>query len=116
MNTVLITILSIVEAVVCFLLIGIILIQRSKGQGVGLSFGGGMGEAIFGAQMGNVLTRATVTLGVLFLVNTTLLSVLGAKSGSVSKSVVSGAAPAAPITPPSEIPLGPMDPMAETGN
>lgn len=71
------------EAIVCILLIGIILIQRSKGQGVGLSFGGGA-EAVFGAQMGNVLTRATVILGVVFLVNTALLAILRPKSSNLS--------------------------------
>lgn len=68
-------ILIALEAIVCLLLIGIVLIQRSKGQGVGLSFGGGA-EAVFGAQMGNVLTRATVVLAVIFLVNTAILAIM----------------------------------------
>ena len=67
--------LMVFEAIVCFLLIGIVLLQRSKGQGAGLSFGGGA-EAVFGAQMGNVLTRTTVVLAVLFLANTTLIVAL----------------------------------------
>lgn len=72
---IIIRILMGLEAIVCILLIGIVLIQRSKGQGVGLSFGGGA-EAVFGAQMGNVLTRTTVVLGVIFLFNTAVLAVL----------------------------------------
>jgi len=72
---ILIRLLIALEAIVCLLLIGIVLIQRSKGQGVGLSFGGGA-EAVFGAQMGNVLTRATVVLAVIFLVNTAILAIL----------------------------------------
>ena len=70
------------EIIVCVLLLGIILIQRSKGQGVGLSFGSGAGEALFGAQMGNVLTRATVILTCIFLVNTLALSVLSSRGAS----------------------------------
>ena len=72
---IIIRILMGLEAVICLMLIGIVLIQRSKGQGVGLSFGGGA-EAVFGAQMGNVLTRATVVLGVIFLLNTAVLAIL----------------------------------------
>ncbi len=75
MTMIIIRILMGLEAIVCLLLIGIVLIQRSKGQGVGLSFGGGA-EAVFGAQMGNVLTRTTVVLGVIFLLNTAVLAVL----------------------------------------
>lgn len=75
-----------VEAVVCLMLIGIILIQKSKGQGLGLSFGSGAAESVFGGQMGNVLTRTTVILAIVFLVNTTLLAVLK-PSGVVSSDV-----------------------------
>lgn len=82
------------EAIVCLLLIGIVLLQRSKGQGVGLSFGGGA-EAVFGAQMGNVLTRGTVILAVIFLLNTTLLAILRPKGRSAS--VAERIEPAAPV-------------------
>lgn len=88
------------EAVVCFLLIGIVLLQRTKGQGAGLSFGGGA-EAVFGAQMGNVLTRATVILAVLFLANTTLIVALPrrARGGSLADRIQQTAAPAAAALP-----------------
>ena len=82
MIDILIRLLMALEAVVCLLLIGIILIQRSKGQGMGLSFGGGAAEAVFGGQMGNVLTRTTVILAVVFLVNTTILAILKPKGVS----------------------------------
>ena len=93
---ILIRILMGLEAVVCLMLIGIVLIQRSKGQGVGLSFGGGA-EAVFGAQMGNVLTRTTVILAAIFIVNTTLLVVLRPKGRSAS--VAERIAPAAAAAP-----------------
>ncbi len=89
--------LMVFEALVCFLLIGLVLLQRSKGQGAGLSFGGAA-EAVFGAQMGNVLTRATVVLAVLFLANTTLLTVLrpNARSRSLADRLAREPAPAVP--------------------
>ena len=76
MIDIVIRLLMALEAIVCLMLIGIVLIQRSKGQGVGLSFGGGAAESVFGGQMGNVLTRTTVILAFVFLVNTTVLAVL----------------------------------------
>ena len=101
---ILIRILLVVNAIVCLLLIGIILIQRSKGHGAGLSFGGGA-EAVFGAQVGNILTRATVVLGVLFLVITTVIAILrpSGRGSSVIDRVSPAASPAgsdAPVVSP----------------
>jgi len=76
--------LILVEAVVSALLIGVIFLQKTKGGMGGSAFGGGMGEAIFGSRMGNVLTKVTVVLGVIFLVNTILLTMLTARRGTVS--------------------------------
>ncbi|MGN0843800.1 MAG: preprotein translocase subunit SecG [Kiritimatiellia bacterium] len=85
---ILIRLLMAFEAIVCLMLIGIILIQRSKGRGMGISFGGGSTEAVFGAQMGNVLTRSTVILAIIFLVNTTILAILKphGTSGDITES------------------------------
>lgn len=96
--------LCVVEVVVCLLLIGVILLQRGKdGGAAGLSFGGGMGEALFGAQMGNVLTRATVILGFVFLANTLVLSILSArKEGRSLMDSAPRQAPPAPITMPAD--------------
>ena len=102
MNT-LIILLTIFEVRVCLLLIGVILLQRSKGSGAGVSFGGGAAEAVFGAQMGNVLTKSTVILAIVFLVNTLALSLLVARRGSTGEgSLMSGETPrpAAPATAP----------------
>lgn len=83
------------EMLVSALLIGVILMQKSKGGMGGTAFGGGMGEAIFGSRMGNVLTKATVVLGIIFLVNTVCLTILTARRSSttVSGSVTDGQAP-----------------------
>lgn len=82
------TLLIVLEAVVCLLLIGIVLLQKSTGDGNGLSFGGGA-ESVFGAQTGNVLTRGTVILAIIFLVNTLVLGCLGShkiRSGAKSRA------------------------------
>lgn len=66
--------LQVLLVIVSILLVGVILLQRNKGAGAGVTFGG-MSEA-FGADAGNVLTVATVTLGSLFLLLTIGLSVI----------------------------------------
>jgi preprotein translocase subunit SecG len=71
----------IVEVLCSVMLIGLILLQKSKGGGLGGAFGGGMGESLFGSRAGNVLTRATVILGIVFLLNTVFLAVIHSGSG-----------------------------------
>lgn len=95
--------LMFVEAICSLLLIGVILIQRSKSQGLGVALGGQMGEALFGARMGNVLTRVTVILGIVFLVNTTLLAFIGATRTRTSVTdAMPETSPAASVPVPGE--------------
>lgn len=91
------------EVVTSLLLIGCILIQKTKSQGMGLAFGGGMGETLFGSQVGNVLTRVTVVLAIVFLVNTTVLALLGTQR--VGGSVTDGIPVVAPSPVPSSMPV-----------
>ncbi len=83
------SLLIVVEALCSLLLIGIILIQKSKGEGLGLAFGAGVGETLFGSRAGNVLTRITIGLGAVFMVNTVVLAILfsGGQASLVEKSV-----------------------------
>lgn len=68
--------LIVVEVATSLLLIGVILLQKTKSEGLGLAFGSGMGETLFGSRAGNVLTKITVTLALVFLANTTILGVI----------------------------------------
>lgn len=69
--------LLIVVLVLCgLLLIGLILLQKSKSEGLGLAFGAGAGESLFGARAGNVLSKATVVLSVIFMASALILGVL----------------------------------------
>ena len=90
--SILVGFLQFVLVIVCILLVGVILLQRNKGAGAGVTFGGG--EAVFGADMGNVLTRSTIVLGFLFVAITLALSIInahGRKTGPTS--VTDGVAP-----------------------
>jgi len=104
--------LLVIEAISSLLLIIVILMQRSKSQGAGVAFGGGMGEAVFGSQMGNVLTKLTVILSFVFLVNTTALAIVGPKrgGGSLTDAMPVPAQPALPaaggVPSPQQAPFG----------
>ncbi|MEN8261235.1 MAG: preprotein translocase subunit SecG [Pseudomonadota bacterium] len=82
----------VVEVLCCLLLIGLVLLQKSKNEGLGLAFGAGAGESLFGARAGNVLSRATVILGIVFMANSLLLGVLFAQK---DKTLMEQAAPTA---------------------
>lgn len=94
------------EVVVCFLLGGVILLQKPKDGGLGVTIGGGMGEALFGAQMGNVLTKTTIILGAVFLINTLVLSRLTSHGGTSVMEGVKTPAPAAQSAVPFSQPAG----------
>ena len=72
--SILIGCLYVVEVLVCLLLALVVMLQKPKEGGLGGVIGGGMAEAAFGADAGNVLIKVTVWLGAIFLVNTLVLA------------------------------------------
>ena len=92
----------VIEVLSCLLLIGLVLLQKSKSEGLGLAFGAGAGESLFGARAGNVLSRATVILGIVFLANSLLLGVLFAQKGKtlMEQAPATASQPAAMQTQP----------------
>ncbi len=94
-----------IEIVSSLLLIGIILLQKTKDEGLGLAFGAGVGETLFGSRAGNVLTKITVTLAGIFLLNTLAIGYIAAgrvSSGSVVDRMPvqrSVPAPSSAVTP-----------------
>jgi len=89
------TLLIVLEAACSLSLIGLILLQKSKDGGLGLAFGSGSNDSLFGARAGNVLTKATIGIGITFIVNTLILGMLFA--GSASTSLVDKELGAQPI-------------------
>jgi len=87
--------LIVVEVISCLMLIGVILLQQSKSQGMGVAFGGGMGETLFGSRAGNILTKITITLAIVFLANTALLGIM--YTSRQERSLVENAAVPAPM-------------------
>ncbi len=72
---VLTVVLYTIVVLVAILLIGLVLIQQSKGGGFGSAFGGA-GESVFGAQAGNHLTKLTVILTTIFFVLALTLAII----------------------------------------
>ncbi len=71
--SILIGFLYVVEVVVCLLLGLVVMLQKPKEGGLG-GIAGGMSEAVFGADAGNVLIKTTIILGSIFLINTLALA------------------------------------------
>jgi preprotein translocase subunit SecG len=107
--------LILVEIIACILLIGVVLLQRSKSEGMGgLAMGGAMGEQLFGSRAGNVLTRTTIILACVFMGCTTLLAVIYAHGGreqSIIEQKTAGAPPAAPVQRAAPAPAMPSAPV-----
>ncbi|MGA0848558.1 MAG: preprotein translocase subunit SecG [Chthoniobacterales bacterium] len=101
--SILISILIAFHVLVCLLMVGVVLMQRPKNEGLGAAFGGGMTENIFGAQTTHVLQKFTVWLGIVFFALTLLLAILYAKRGAgettIQKELLSQPVPAASATP-----------------
>jgi protein translocase, SecG subunit len=85
--SVLIPILMTFHLLVCVLMVGAVLMQRPKNEGLGAAFGGGMTDNIFGAQTTHVLQKFTVWLGIVFFALTLVLAVIYAKRGTGETSI-----------------------------
>ena len=109
---IIITLLYVIEVIVCLLLALVVMLQKPKEGGLGGAIGGGMLEASLGADAGNVLIKTTAILGAVFLVNTLVLARLTSTVHSHSlmanetAAPVAAEAPALPMAAP-ELPAAP---------
>ena len=70
-------IILVVHLIVALAIIGMIMLQQGKGADMGASFGAGGSQTLFGSDgSGNVLTRATSWLVVLFFASSFSLALL----------------------------------------
>jgi preprotein translocase subunit SecG len=70
------TVLLIIHLFVTLALIGVVLIQRSEGGGLGVGTSQGMGSFMSGRGTANLLTRTTAILGTAFFVLSLALALL----------------------------------------
>ena len=63
------TFLTVLHVLVCLFLILVVLLQAGKGGGMGIAFGGGGSQTVFGSSgAGNFLTRLTSITALIFMV------------------------------------------------
>jgi preprotein translocase subunit SecG len=97
------TVLLIVHLFVTLALIGVVLIQRSEGGGLGIGSSQGMGGFMSGRGTANLLTRTTAILGTIFFVIALALALLSRGTANVGSSLFDApppaAAPAQPAAP-----------------
>ena len=117
------TILLVIHVLVAISLIGVVLVQRSEGGGLGM---GGQSNAFMSVRgQTNLLTRSTAILAAVFFTTSISLAFLGgthrASTGSFMQTPPAQSAPAAPTQPgagaapaPAAPPAGPTTPQAPT--
>lgn len=93
------TVLLVLHIFVTIALIGLVLIQRSEGGGLGIGSSQGMGSFMGGRGTANLLTRATAILGTAFFVLALTLAVLD-RGTARRASILDTPAPAAPAASP----------------
>src|SRR4051812_49987956 len=77
------TVLTVLHVIVCTFLILVVLLQAGKGGGMGIAFGGGGSQTVFGSSgAGNFLTRLTAICATIFFVNSLALAYLSSQSDS----------------------------------
>lgn len=88
----------IIHVIVCFLMIGAILLQAGKGAEIGAAFGGSS-QTVFGSRgPGTFLSKVTVAAAIIFMLTSLSLAVLS-KERTFSSTVIDlnkKSAPAAP--------------------
>jgi preprotein translocase subunit SecG len=97
------TVLLIAHLLVTLALIGVVLIQRSEGGGLGIGSSQGMGAFMSGRGTANLLTRTTSILATLFFALSLALALLNRGTAGVGHDILAvppAAQPAAPSTTP----------------
>ncbi len=78
------TFLYVLHFIVCFVLIGVVLLQRGKGADLGASLGGGGANTIFGSRgAGNFLSKMTTAAAIIFMGTSLSLSYLGYQASNI---------------------------------
>ena len=94
------TVLLIIHLFVTLALIGVVLIQRSEGGGLGIGTSQGMGSFMSGRGTANLLTRATAILATAFMALSLTLALMNKGTMGTNRSILDlPSGPSAPVTP-----------------
>ena len=106
------TVLLVIHLFVTLALIGVVLIQRSEGGGLGIGTTGGMGSFMGGRGTTNLLTRTTAVLATIFMILSLALALLNRGTAGVGRSILDDPAPPPAAATQPSIP-SPVPPRAE---
>ncbi len=82
------TVLLMIHLFVTLALIGVVLIQRSEGGGLGIGTSQGMGSFMSGRGTANLLTRTTAILAAVFFALSLILALMNRGTLSAGRSVL----------------------------
>jgi len=106
------TLLIVIHVLICFLMVGAILLQSGKGAEIGASFGGSS-QTVFGSRgPANFLSKFTVVVAAIFMLTSLGLAIL-AKEAAFSSTVIDLKKKETPETPAETQPPPPAAPAAE---
>jgi len=94
--------LTVLQALIAAALVGVILMQRSEGGGLGIGGGGSPGGMMSARGAADFLTRATRWLAVVFVVLSIVLAAMAVEmsgADSIESTLDRTVAPAAPADP-----------------
>src|SRR5947209_2572140 len=89
-----INVLLVVHVLIAVSLVGVVLVQKSEGGGLGMG-GGGMSGFMTGRSTANLLTRTTAILAGCFMLTSIVLVVLAGNHGA-PRSIIDQTSPTAP--------------------
>jgi len=105
-------ILTLVQLLSAFAIIGLVLLQRGKGADAGAGFGAGASGTVFGARGATTaLSRATAIFAAIFMLNSLALAYVGSRpvAADTQRSILDEAAEKSKTVPavPAPLPLPP---------
>lgn len=82
------TVVLVVHLILAITIIGLVLLQRSEGGGLGIGNSGGIGNFASAKGTANALTRMTAIAAMGFFVTSLSLGILAAKQSTVSRGIL----------------------------
>jgi len=112
------TILTILQVLSAFAIVGLVLLQRGKGADAGAGFGAGASGTVFGARGATTgLSRMTAIFAAIFMLNSLCLTYLFQRDARVAPTSLLDKVPVtntepAPAPPPADLNAVPVSPTA----
>ena len=108
------TVVLVIHLLIAVSLVGVILIQKSEGGGLGIGGGGGMGGMMTARSTANLLTRTTAVLAGCFMFTSITLAIMAGRHNapaSLIDTVPAAEKSAQPAEPaPAPVPAAPAEP------